>query len=148
MWKFLVLLHALAGIVLLGASTHHAIIAIGTVRGVFRFRLSKLYALIVVVAYSVTFGLGALAYPRFRHLVRAVYLDEYAACASRLFEAKEDLASLALPLVLSSLVMAYGLHSKTEKTTVFGYAFAVTAVALVVWFNVICGLLITMTKAA
>ena len=147
MWKLLVLLHALSAIVLIGASTHHAVIAIRMLRGVFAVRLARLYALVGAVAYAVTFVLGAVAYPRFRHLVRAAYLDEYASWASRLFEAKEDLAALALPLVIGALIVARFVDSKSDRHVLVTYAFTVTTIATIVWFNVVSGLLITMTKA-
>lgn len=147
MWKALILFHALFSIVLIGASTHHAVIAIRSLWGAFAPRLARLYALVVAAAYVATFALGASAYPRFRHLVRAAYLDEYASWASRLFEAKEDLAALALPLVVASLVIARAVDARADHPVRVGYAFVVTTVAAIVWFNVVSGLLITMTKA-
>lgn len=147
MWKLLVLLHAVSAIALLGASTHHAVVAVLALRGRPRPRLARIYSLVVLVSFAVTFAFGASAYPRFRHLVRALYLDAYAMWASRLFEAKEDLAAMGLPLVGLSFILARATDAKVERISLVGYVVATVSVAAIVWFDLVCGLLITMTKA-
>jgi hypothetical protein len=141
-----VVLHALAAIVLIGASTHHALIAIGYVRGTFKVRLGRIYAATVAVAYGATFLLGLLAYPAFRYHVRALYLDRYAAWASNLFDTKENFAALGLPLVIAVFVMSRAMKPDEDRALARAYAAFVVVAALIVWFDVISGLAITMTR--
>jgi hypothetical protein len=77
--RILLLLHAAGSIVLLGASTHHALLMRHYLAGRFVFeRLEKTYAKVVSVAYAITFALGALLYPSYRVHVRGRYLDRHA----------------------------------------------------------------------
>jgi len=142
----LVLLHALAAIVLIGSSTHHFLIALAYVRGSYRVRLARIYGLVGLVAYGVTFVLGALAYPSYRYHVRGLYLDRYAEWASNLFDIKENYAAIGLPLVLGAFVLGRLLEPREDRQLLLGYVLMVGGVAALVWFNVISGLLITMTK--
>src|SRR5688572_29580211 len=98
--RLLVVLHAAAAIVLIGASTHHALIAIGYLRRSYRVRLARIYAAVVLVAYAATFALGAMAYPTYRYRVRGLYLDWYEVWASNLFDIKENFAALGFPAVI------------------------------------------------
>src|SRR4051812_10836773 len=98
--KLLVLLHAAAALVLIGASTHHSIITVGYLRGVYKVRLGRIYAATIAIAYGITMLLGGLAYPTFRYHVRGLYLDRHAVWASNLFDIKESFAAIGLPLVL------------------------------------------------
>jgi hypothetical protein len=91
--------------VLVGASTHHAVIAVGYLRGSFEVRLARIYAATVAVAWLVTFVLGVLAYPTFRYGVRARYLDRYEPWASNLFDIEEHCAALGLPVVLGVFLL-------------------------------------------
>lgn len=142
----LVVLHALAAIVLIGASTHHAIVAVGYLRGVYRTRLGRTYAAVVAVSYLVTFSLGAAAYPTFRTRVRGEYLDAHAPWASNLFDIKEHFASLGLPLVLGAFALSRALDPKHDAALRATYAVMVGGGALVVWFDVIAGLLVTLAR--
>ena len=49
---------------------------------------------------------GGLVYPRYRYFVRGLYLDRYAPWASNLFDFKENLATLGLPLAIGAFVLA------------------------------------------
>ncbi len=144
--KLLLLLHATAAIVLVGSSTHHLIVTVGYWRGSYKVRLGRIYAVIVGIAYSVTFAFGALTYPTYRYFVRGLYLDRYAVWASNLFDIKENLASLALPLALGTLALSRVMDPKEHPQLLFGYSAMVVGTAAVVWFNMISGLLITMTR--
>lgn len=144
--RLLVLLHAAAAIVLVGAATHQAIIAVGYLRGTFKVRLGRIYAAVVAVAYAVTFGFGLLAYPTFRYHTRALYLDRHEPWASNLFDMKENFAALGLPLVVGMLVLSRVMEPKEDRRLVGPYAAFALFTAAIVWFDVISGLVITMTR--
>jgi len=144
--KLLVLLHAAAAIVLVGSSTHHTLVTVGYLRRVYKTRLGRIYAAVVAVAYAATFFLGSIAYPTYRYYVRGLYLDRHAVWASNLFDMKENFASLGLPLVLGAWLMSRVMDPKEDRSLLGGYAVMVFGSTLIVWFNVISGLLITMTK--
>ena len=145
--RLLLLLHAAGAIVLVGASTHHFLIALGYLRGHFKVRLGRIYAVTVAIAYGVTFLLGALVYPSFRYLVRGLYLDRYDVWASNLFEMKENLAVLGLAMSIGALILSRAMDPSLDRHTRFGYAVFVFTQTLIVWFNVVSGLLITMAKS-
>lgn len=144
--KLLVLLHAAAAIVLVGSTTHNALITLGYLRGRYQVRLGRIYAATVAVAYAVTFLLGSAAYPTYRYYVRGLYLDRYEIWASNLFDIKENFASLALPLVFLAWILSRIMDPQTDRPLLMGYATAVFLATAVVWFNVITGFLITMAK--
>lgn len=144
--RLLVVLHAAASIVLIGACTHHAIITWGYLRTVYKTRLGRVYAATTAVLYALTWILGALAYPTFRYHVRALFLDRYEPWASNLFDMKEHFASIGLPLVLGLYVLSRVMNPKEDRTLLFTYAVMVFGVAAIVWFNVISGLVITLEK--
>ena len=144
--RALVVLHALAAIVLIGASTHHAIIAVGYLRGNFKVRLGRIYAATVAVAYAVTFVLGLFAYPAFRYHVRGLYLDRYEAWASNLFDTKENFAALGLPLVIGAFVLSRVMKPSEDTTLLRGYAAMVVLATAIVWFSVISGLVIGQAR--
>jgi hypothetical protein len=145
--RLLLLLHAAGAIVLVGASTHHFLIALGYLRGRFKVRLGRIYAITVAIAYGVTFLLGALVYPSFRYVVRGLYLDRYAVWASNLFEIKENLAVLGLAMAIGALILSRKMDPALDRHTRFGYAAFVFTLTAIVWFNVVSGLLITMAKS-
>lgn len=143
----LVLLHAASAIVLIGAATHSAIVTVGALRGRARPRLARIYASVVAVAYVVTMGLGALAYPTYRYRVRGLYFDRYAIWASNLFDIKENFASLGLPLVLGALILRRASDPDADRRLLPAFAFMVFISTAIVWFDVISGLIITLEKA-
>jgi hypothetical protein len=134
--RLLVLLHAAGSIVLIGACTHHAIVAW---RG--SARLCRVYAAVTAIAYTTTFALGLLAYPTYRVEVRGYVLDRDAPWASNLFDTKETFAALGLPLVIGALLL-----SRVELKARLTYASLVWLTAAIVWFDVISGLIVTMEK--
>ena len=144
--RALVVLHAMAAIVLVGASTHHAVIALGYLRGSFKVRLGRIYGATVAIAYGVTFAFGLFAYPTFRYHVRGLYLDRFEPWASNLFDTKENFAALGLPVVVCVFVMSRAIDPKADRDLVKAYAAFVILTAAIVWFDVISGLAITMTR--
>ena len=144
--KLLVLFHAVVATVLWGASTHHAIIAIGLVRARPKLRLARIYAATAAGAYFATVLLGALAYPSYRYYVRGLYLDRYAVWASNLFDIKENFAAVGLPLVIAAFLLSRVLTPKSERGLLVGYLVMVLLQAVIVWFSVLSGLLLTMVK--
>jgi hypothetical protein len=144
--RLLVLLHAAAAIVLVGSSTHHALVTLSYLRGRFKVRLGRIYAATVVVAYSITFLLGALAYPTYRYHVRALYFDRHAVWASNLFDIKENFAALGLPLAIGVFVLSRVMRPKEDGSMLVGYAAMSFLVTFIVWFNVISGVLLTMER--
>jgi hypothetical protein len=145
--RLLVLVHAAAAIVLVGASTHHAIISVGYLRGTYKVRLARIYAATVAIAWLVTFALGLLAYPTFRYSVRALYLDRYAPWASNLFDIKEHCAALGIPLVIGVWLLSRVISPKQDRALAVAYAATVVLAAAIVWFDVIAGLLITTVRS-
>jgi hypothetical protein len=144
--RFLVLLHAAAAIVLVGSTTHHAIIAVGYLRGKPKVRLGRIYAATIAVTYVITFAFGLLAYPTFRYHTRALYLDRYERWAANLFDMKENFAALGIPAVIAMFVLSRVIDPKEDKLVVGPYAAFALLTAAIVWFSVISGLLITMTR--
>jgi len=140
-----VLLHALLAIVLVGAATHHALVALGFLRGEFRTRLSRTYAATTALTYLASVALGALSYPTFRTHVRA-YLDAANPWAARLFEMKEDLATIGVPLVIGTWILSRVIDPREDRLLLPGYVAMVLATTAIVWFNVTAGLMITMIK--
>lgn len=143
----------LAAIVLGGSSVHHAVIAVLALRGrTPRLRLARLYSLVALLAYLATLTSGGLLYPRYRYFVRGLYLDRHAPWASNLFDFKENLATLGLPLAVGALIVARDLRlhlksSPDEKTidrqTLMLYGFLALGTATISLFNLIAGILCT-----
>lgn len=144
--RCIVLLHACTAIVLVGAATHHAVIALGYLRGTCKVRLARIYAATVMVAWLVTFVLGLFAYPAFRTEVRAAYMDACEPWASSLFDVKEHLAALGIPLVIGVFLLSRAIEPKRDRSLALAYAAMVVLVAAIVWFDLLAGLLTTMVR--
>lgn len=146
---WLLVLHALSSFVLLGASTHHALLMRHYLRGRFLFkRLAKVYAKVIAVAYVVCFAIGALAYPSYRYHVRGLYLDRYAPWAAELFDMKEMFASLALLVAVGLGLLALTFDPEEEPHLAPVYATMSALVCAVVWFNVVAGLIVVSVRGA
>jgi hypothetical protein len=146
----LIILHLVAAVVLGGASVHHAVIAVLALRGKRpRLRLARLYALVSLLAYLATVTSGSLLYPRYRYFVRGLYLDRYAPWASNLFDFKENLATLGLPLAIGALIVARDLHrhapkdGERDRQALILYGFLALGTATIAIFNLLAGVLCT-----
>jgi hypothetical protein len=142
----LVLLHALVALALCGAATHHVVVAAGYLRGVYRVRLARIYAIVTASCYLAAFLLGLCAYPSYRYFVRGLYFDRHLVWASNLFDIKENYAALGVPFAVALLVLSRSFDPAKDKGLVAPYAVLVTCVCGLVWFLAISGLLITMQR--
>ena len=143
--KPLLVVHTLVGFALLGALTHLALVAVGELRGGRRARLVRIYAQVVGATFAVAFAIGLLMYPGFRYQVRGLYLDRYAPWASNLFDMKENLLALGLPL--SVLLFFLGRRYDTGQESLRPLL-ATSALLLwgVVVFGVVAGVLVTSVR--
>lgn len=145
--RVLLILHAGASVVLIGAATHHALQMRYYLRGQFKFvRLEKVYAKVISVVYVLTMALGSLLYPTYRVNVRALHLDRDEPFLSRLFDVKEVYASLTLPLAIALGALAFTLRPSEERRLVPIYVVISLVVCSVVWLNVIVGLWVTSVR--
>lgn len=100
--KLLLVLHAVGAAALLGLATHSAVWSIeawlrrgkgGWSRQEGRFARWTLWV------FLLTYALGALDYPSYTIYARALRLDPHEPFVARLFDVKENVATLALGLV-------------------------------------------------
>jgi len=145
--KLLLLLHFAGAVVLIGSSTHLLLQMPALLRGAPRVRLERIYGRVVAVSYTVTYLLGALLYPTYRYHVRALYLDRHHPMVSNLFDVKENLATIALPLALALGALCGRLTDPADRRHRPVLAAMSLFVALVVWFDVLSGVLIASFKA-
>ncbi len=145
--KLLLVLHLLSAVALFGSSTHLLLQMPALLRGASRVRLERIYGRVVAVAYAATWGLGALLYPTYRVHVRALFLDRHHPMVANLFDVKENLATIGLPLALC--LGALGGRMAAPEDAPFRPVYAVMSlfVAAVVWFDVVTGVLITSYRA-
>jgi hypothetical protein len=143
----LVLLHAVAGLALCGAATHHVVVAVGYLRGMYRVRLARIYALVTACCYGAVFLLGAGAYPSYRYFVRGLYFDRHLVWASNLFDIKENYAALGLPFVAALLLLSRSYDPPRDKDLAAPYATLTAIVAAIVWLAGLAGLIITMQRS-
>lgn len=164
----LLVLHALSAVVLGGASVHQGVLAVRILRGQpVASRLLRIYSLVAALAYGTTLLTGGLLYPRYRYFVRGLQLDRDAPWAANLFDFKENLATLGLPLAVGTLILASGVAALRPSATAgplssssppsslgatsaqltlqirWVYGFLALGTAAVSLFNVIAGLLVT-----
>lgn len=145
--KPLLILHAFAAFALLGACTHQAIVAVQLLRGKLHLaRLARLYAQIIGALFAVAFAIGLAMYPHFRYHVRGLYLDRYEPWASNLFDMKENLLALGLPLALVLFVVGRRFDPREEPALLPWLSFASIALWALVLFGAISGLVVTSVK--
>ncbi len=116
-------------------------------RGASRARLERLYGIVVAAAYSLTYALGALLYPTYRYHVRALFLDRHHPMVSNVFDVKENLATIALPLAFALGALGGRLTDPADKPYRPVYAAMSLFVASVVWFDVVSGVLIVSYRS-
>jgi len=91
--KGILVAHALAAVLMLGATTHHAVLAWRGLTGrSVPWRLVRTYATVMFWAQVVTIALGLLVYPAFRVHVRAAFMDAEVPAATGVFEMKEHIS--------------------------------------------------------
>lgn len=135
------MLHALVAMALLGSTTHLVVVKVQRWRGKPNERLEQVYARLIAPLFGAAFFLGLVLYPHFRVAVRAGYLDASQPWASNLFDLKEHLAALGLPLALG----LYGLAKRGPAVRPLTDLFALALWAMVTWMAV-SGLIITAVK--
>ena len=144
----LLVLHALLSVLLLGSTTHNALIVIRYPIGVFRrVALEKLYVRVQLVSYLGTFGLGTLLYPAYRVYTRAAVLDRHAPWAANLFDLKENLAALGLAVVIGYALLSRVIDPREDTLWRPLYVGLGLSLAAIVWFSVVSGLIIVATRA-
>jgi hypothetical protein len=145
--KVLLVLHFAAAVVLAGSSTHLLLQMPAALRGASRVRLERVYGRVVAVTFGLTYALGALLYPTYRYHVRALFLDRHHPMVANVFDVKENLATIALPLALALGVLGGRLGDPEDAPFRPVYASMSLFVAAVVWFNVISGVVIASYRA-
>lgn len=139
--KALLVLHALSAMALLGALTHLVVVKALRWRGQARERLEQKYSRLIAPIYAGVYGIGLALYPHFRVNIRGRLLDVEHPWASNLFDFKEHLASLGLPMAMALFFLARGGPPVRPLTDLF--AFALWAMTL---WSVVSGLIITSVK--
>jgi hypothetical protein len=134
--RWLLIAHALTAMALAGAMGHLAVASVARLRGKATALTRHLRTASLV--YLACFALGLLLYPHFRYHVRALELDRDAPWASNLFDIKENLAALLLPLGLALPALE---TQRPRLAALFGVLLGVGTLALI-----IAGLLVTNTK--
>lgn len=146
--KPLLLLHTLCAILLLGSTTHNVLLTVPYLWGRFRkVKLEKLYVKVMAVAYTLTLGLGSVLYPNYRYHVRALHFDKEAPWASNLFDIKEHWTGIGLALMLAFWVLSLIIEPKQDRQMLLVYVFLSLSLAVIVWFALISGLLLTMARS-
>ncbi len=143
----LLIVHALAGIALLGSTTHNAVLLVGYLRGRFgRVKLEKLYVRIQLAAYLATFLLGSVIYPAYRIYVRAAVFDRHAVWASNLFDIKENLAAMGLPLVVAFALLSRTIAPRRGEPWMPVYTVMGLSLAALVWIVFLAGLVVVSER--
>ncbi len=145
--KLLLVLHYASSVALVGASTHLLLQMPALLRGRSRVRLERIYGRVVAAAYALTYALGALLYPTYRYHVRALFLDRHHPMVSNVFDVKENLATIALPLALALGALGGRMADPEDKPFRPVYAAMSLLVAAVVWFDVVSGVLIVSYRS-
>ncbi len=145
--KALLLLHFVGAVVLAGSSVHLALRMPAMLRGRSNPRLERVYGRVVAVSYGLTYLLGAVLYPTYRIHVRAVFLDRHHPMVSNLFDVKENLATIALPLALALGALGGRLSDDADRRLRPIFASMSAFVAAVVVFDVLSGVYIASVRA-
>lgn len=148
-YNFLVVLHLLATIVLVGAMTHNLLIVLRYIRGRFgRKKLEYFYVKVSLWAYAVVYALGALAYPAFRINRRAALLDKELPWATGLFEVKGHWGALGLAFLFVYYFLRRSFQPDEEKEKLFFYIPLCLLLNVILWYKVIVGCYLALLKGA
>ena len=140
----LLVLHALVALALAGASTHLAIVSWRLWRGAHHLgRLARVYAQVIGGCFAVAFLLGLLMYPHYRYAVRGLYLDRYEPWASNLFDIKENLAALGIPIAVALFGVGRKLEPGRDQPLLGWLAFLAIANWTLVVAAAVMGLVVT-----
>jgi hypothetical protein len=140
---FLLIVHGLLAVALLGAITHQAVSvwaparkAAGSFVGRYRAVAAPSYANAIVVLYALTFMLGAIIYAEYRVEVRTVVEQLGLWSQNGAFELKEHFAAVGL-----GILPAYWYYWRQPLAAEHARTRAVlTAVlAFIVWWNFLVG---------
>ncbi|MBZ0270945.1 hypothetical protein K8I61_02825 [bacterium] len=101
----LVVIHAVCAFASAAVAVHLALWATnGMRRGKYTLR-GGTYARILAIVFGATIVAGFLAYPTYRYFTRAIYLDRQEPWAANLFDIKENLGLLLLPVVAMVVIL-------------------------------------------
>jgi hypothetical protein len=145
---FLLVLHGVFSVLLLGAATHQTL-------GVWwprkpgqtdfvaqaRTLRPQIYAQTIVILFVVEFILGALLYPTYRVVARPPLQDLQLTYIIGLFEVKENFAAI----VLAGLP-AYYYYWKRAPDYLTARRVLTTVLFIVVWYNMIAGHLVNNAR--
>lgn len=138
---FLLVLHGISAMLLIGAVTHQALALWWTPRNraagwwhALRAVHPERYSSAVMALFVFTFALGAIVYPAFRVGVRAAFLDKQAAWGTGLFEIKEHAAAIGLALLPSYWVAWHDPAASPGARRTF-----TTMLACLAWWNFVIG---------
>ena len=139
--------HALCAFALLFACSGQALAAVGLYRGQEQqaARLRRWSAL-ALAAFIAAYSMGLLLYPHYRYWVRGVHLDRAAPWASNLFDMKENLVALALPLVVASFALGRRLEPSRDRALLPFLAGAALATWGLVAFAVASGVVVASAR--
>ena len=142
-WIFLLIVHGLLAVALLGAITHQAVavwwpvrVAAGTFVTRFRAVPSTSYVTAVIVLYLVTMLLGAIIYTHYTITARIAIIQLQLWKPYGLFEIKEHFAALGLAILPAYW---YFWQAPTANEHARVRAMLTALLAVIVWWNFIVG---------
>ena len=141
---FLLILHSLLAVALLGAITHQAISAwapanrasVGTFIGRMRAVPATSYVNAVIVLYALTALLGAIIYPTYRLNVRIVLEQMQLHVPNGAFELKEHFVALGLGMLPAYWYFWRAAHAAEYART---RALLTALLAFIVWWGFLVG---------
>jgi hypothetical protein len=146
---FLLLLHLIITLVLIGAMSHNLLIVIGYLRGKFNKRkLEWLYVKVSLWAYAIVYVVGAVIYPAFRVYIRGECFDKQIPWATGLFEVKEHWGAMGLAFFFAYYFLRKNFDPKEEKEKLFMYVPLCLLLNIIVWYKTIVGCFLTILKGS
>jgi hypothetical protein len=168
--RLLLIVHAIIGAATVAVTTHLTFWVRGTLRGEPRLYGVRWFGVAALLLFATQFTLGNLLYPTYKVRVRGEYLDRPATIAAEarlrrpdapadtpaprlshvatLFDIKEHLVALALPLVAAACALAWAWRPDRDGPlagrVLYGCAITVAATT---WFAAIAGLVVTSYRA-
>jgi cytochrome bd-type quinol oxidase subunit 2 len=136
--RALLVLHAVLGFAALFAATHHASHAVLAARGRPQTRALLRFSWIAPATVLAQAICGLAIYPAYRVRVRAADFDLHAPALAGLFDFKEHLAALALPLVVGA-----ALAGRREENARWPLAALSCTGAAFLWAAAVIGLYVT-----